>query len=219
MTCPERPSPVAPSLAPTAAPPQVRAAGRGRMPRLLPLHLALIPALVALTAAAVSAPPLGALADPTRPPPALQPVAAMPGHPSARAGALPGPARAASAVPAEPLPLLQGVQLPARGAPSALLDGRVLRTGDSVAGRRVLAIDNQGVTLSAADGSGATERLSLLAGEVKQPPGSIQITRNARYTPGAAGLPGAAGTSGATDAEQPAAPRELPLSVAERSKR
>ncbi|MBP6901001.1 MAG: hypothetical protein KBC73_12970 [Burkholderiaceae bacterium] len=180
------------SHSPPACPP-ARGALRSRH---LPLHLA----LVAIGAGAVSAPPLGALSDPTRPPAALQPAA--PGVATARAIA-----RAASAAPAEPLPQLQGVQLPARGAPSALLDGRVLRTGDSVAGRRVLAIDNQGVTLSAAAGQagGTTERLNLLDGDAKQPPGSIQITRSARYTPGAA--------------EAEPAPRELPLSVAERTRR
>lgn len=134
-------------------------------------------ALPALAGQPVRQPPLG---DPTRPPGS----AATPAAP--RSG-LAGPARPAAApAPAAgpaaplPLPLLQAVQLPAHGPAVAMIDGQPVLAGDSVAGRRVLSIDPQGLLLR---GSAGDERLWLLVGSPKQAPGSILVTRSARFVP------------------------------------
>ena len=95
----------------------------------------------------------------------------------------PVPAAPAPSLPA--LPALQSVHLPAQGPALALVDGQSVRTGDTLAGRLVLAIDNQGLTLQGRDGH---ERLLLLAGATKQAVGTIQTQRSAGFsaTPGAA---------------------------------
>ena len=112
-----------------------------RLPATL-LVLALVLALGAAAGARAEA-----IADPTRPPQA------------APASAAPAPARAASAAPAAPL-RLQSVQLPRHGAPSALVDNRLVFVGDKLGGATVLAIDAAGVQLSSA--RGVVERLRLI---------------------------------------------------------
>lgn len=132
--------------------------------------------------------PAGPLGDPTRPPAALAPAATTPTTPttalSARgaAGQRTAPAAAAAPAPAPvaPLPVLQAVQVPARGPAVAMVDGQLVKAGDSVAGRLVLSIDSQGLVLR---GSGGDERLSLLDGSPKQAAGSILTSRSARYVP------------------------------------
>lgn len=116
------------------------------MPRLLrrlPLLLLLLaPALAA------AAPPT-ALTDPTRPPGAVAaPVAASPRTPPKAA---PAPHR------------LQSVQLGRGGAATALVDGRLLRVGDTLGEAKVVAIDRQSLQLLGPQGS---ERLWLLAAPV-----------------------------------------------------
>jgi len=139
------------------------------------------------------------LADPTRPPSVQTSGAATP---SAGRGTL----RPLAPVPPPPpppplpaLPALQSVHLPAQGSALALVDGQQVRIGDTLAGRRVLTIDNQGLTLQGRDGH---ERLLLLAGASKQAAGSIQTQRSAGFsaTPGAAGGAGEAETETGTEA-------------------
>ena len=130
-----------------------------------------------------------ALADPTRPPAAL--MAASPGRsvaPASGASAttsgarsLAGAASAVSAVLAGlPTPVLQSLQLPLQGPAVAMVDGRLVKAGDTVGTRTVLSIDSQGLLLG---GNGGTERLTLLGGPAKQAPGSITTTRTASFTP------------------------------------
>ena len=121
--------------------------------------------------------PGAALADPTRPPAALMAPAPLRGAatavPASHAATDATGARGlAATVPAAPVAnVLQLVQLPLRGAAVAMVDGRLVKAGDTVGTRKVLSIDSQGLTLRG--DSGATERLSLLAGSAKQAPGSI----------------------------------------------
>lgn len=98
-------------------------------------------------------------ADPTRP--MALPAAAA----SASAGGLPP----AAAAPAS-APQLQSVQTSRQGAPSALVDGRVVRIGDRVGAGAVIAIDGQGLTLRSA--RGAEHRLLLAGGIRKTPSGT-----------------------------------------------
>ena len=127
-------------------------------------------------------PAVTALADPTRPPAAL--VAAVPLR--GAAAALPASATAATgtrslaspAAVALPAHLLQSVQMPLRGPAVAMVDGRLVTTGDTVGTRTVLSIDSQGLVLR---GEGGTERLSLLGGSAKQAPGSITINHTPSF--------------------------------------
>ncbi len=89
-------------------------------------------ALLAVIALSAMAEDLDLLPDPTRPPTA----------------ALASPEPAASK-PA-PAPRLQGLRL--GNAPSALVDGRLLRVGDRLGDARVQAIDAQGLLLKPAEG-------------------------------------------------------------------
>ena len=97
-------------------------------------------------------------ADPTRP--LALPAAAA--SASAGAGGLPP----AAAAPAS-APQLQSVQTSRQGAPSALVDGRVVRIGDRVGAGAVIAIDGQGLTLRSPRGS---EHRLLLAGGIRKTP-------------------------------------------------
>jgi len=129
--------------------------------------------------------PAGPLGDPTRPPAALAPLAGAAASPRGPAPGRAGPSAAtpaaAPAAPAPvPLPVLQSVQTPARGPAVAMVDGQLVKAGDSVAGRLVLSIDSQGLVLR---GSSGDERLSLLDGTPKQAAGSILTSRSARYVP------------------------------------
>ncbi len=181
---------------------------RKRRPHPTGLATSLALALLGLSSPGASA---GGLTDPTRPPSSFDGAAAPTGavHRSnpATTRAIAAAARAtqAEALPA-PLPAVQSVQVPARGPAVALLDGRVVRVGDSLAGRIVVAIDSQGVVLRAergeraersdkADKAGKTEkagktnqaespleRIWLLGGSFKQPPGSVTAMQ-ATYVP------------------------------------
>jgi hypothetical protein len=157
--------------------------------------------------AVVAAPPLP-LNDPTRPPAALS--APQPSQvASGRVGTADAGGAAQPAEPARPpaLPRLQSVQLRSSGQPTALIDDRLVKVGDAVGDRVVHAIDNDGVVLR---GTGGERRLRLLGGDEKQPPGSIQITRSARWQadPETA-TPALAGAS--------APARPAPVSLAERT--
>lgn len=116
------------------------------------------------------------LPDPTRPPSAVLAATAAAALPGGRPLGEP-----TTPAPPPALPVLQAVQLPARGLASALIDGRLVRVGDTVGERQtVSAIDAQGVNLR---GPGGPQRLSLLSGDAKQPAGSILITRSTSFAP------------------------------------
>ncbi|MEK8049201.1 hypothetical protein AACH10_03015 [Ideonella sp. DXS22W] len=176
-------------------------------------------AVAAVGAAVVAAPPLTALPDPTRPPAALA-TTTVPGPiASGRvSGAAPAqPAAEAARAPA--LPRLQAVQL-RQGNETALIDDRMVRVGDKVGDRVVVAIDAEGVLLRGAagsgnnaNGSGGERRLRLLGGDEKQPPGTIQITRSARWQPPAEPLVADPALAGASAPGRPA-----PVSLAERTR-
>ena len=119
----------------------------------------------------------GPLADPTRPPTS---VAAAPTADGARSR--PSAPAARAAVPVAPLPVLQSVRVPAQGPAVAMIDGQLVKAGDTVAGRLVTSIDHQGLTLAGRTGS---ERVWLLGGSAKQPAGSIATTHATRYEPAA----------------------------------
>ncbi len=131
----------------------------------------------------------GQLADPTRPPPGLivdsAPTAAggqtalLPPRPSvaAPASAVPPPPPPA---PPPPLPELQSLQVDRRGAATAMVDGRLVRVGDQVAERQVLAVDASGVLLRGP--GGVAERLTLWrGGGIKLPAGSLQASALTAY--------------------------------------
>ena len=103
------------------------------------------------------------LADPTRP-----------------AGTVERGAPAAHGVAAAPAPRawpqLQSVQIPAQGAASALVDGRVVRVGERIGDVTVVAIDAQGVLLRAAR---YEQRIALVPGIVKTASASTPISRTA----------------------------------------
>lgn len=136
--------------------------------------------------AAACAPAIATLPDPTRPP-GLASTAASPTRiataPDSR-GAVNVATAAATAPQPTPLPQLQSLQVSRAGPVSAVLDGQLVRAGDRIGERSVVAIDAQGLLLRHG-GSHATERLQLLGGAVKQAPGSITITRHASFTPAA----------------------------------
>jgi hypothetical protein len=165
---------------------QPRSPSQHRATRPPPLaSLAALAWLVAGAAAPAST-LAGPLADPTRPPAALwQATAPAPGaRPTdatgrSRSAAAPQAPAPAAAPPLPPLQL-QSVQSSARTPATALIDGRLVRAGDSVGGRTVVSIDAQGVLLRSERGP---ERLLLLAGSTKQPAGSIQEARSATFVP------------------------------------
>lgn len=169
-------------------------------------------------AAVVAAPPAALLPDPTRPPAALAAAVAVPGPvasgrvtPATRSDAGPRPDGGGDAL------RLQSLRVPAQGPASALIDGREVRVGDSVGERVVAAIDADGVLLRSpgARGAGAAgeRRLRLLGGDEKQPPGTIQITRSARWQAPADTLAADAALAGAS-----APQRAAPVSLAERTR-
>jgi len=143
-----------------------------------------------------TAAPPAPLADPTRPPGMAAPAAAPPG--AARGAAQPRPA-----APPPALPMLQAIQLPEQGPATAMVDGRLVTTGDRIGERVVVAIDRQGLLMG---GKGGSDRLWLLTGEAKQPPGTIAETRSARIVPAVAPAAVAAATPsetvGATERER-----------------
>ncbi|HEV8690032.1 MAG TPA: hypothetical protein VGQ91_07045 [Ideonella sp.] len=103
-------------------------------------------------------PAASAWADPTRPPAA----------PAAEGGAsAPRAARAASAPVA---PQLQSLQLGA-GQASALVDGRIVQTGDALGSKRIVAIDADGLTLR--DANGRSERMLLIPATIAKRDGEF----------------------------------------------
>ena len=206
---PSAPRVVTPGAAPAATPKPLAAAalpgvadGRSRTRQALA-------GLAAIGLACGGVGQAGPLADPTRPPsslPATAPPAgqARPATGAAPAGSVPrspspGPL-AAEPPPAPPLQalLLQSLQAPARGPAVAMVNGQLVKTGDSVAGRVVVAIDSQGLLLRSPAGD---ERLWLLGSGgnngSKQAAGSIQGTRSTQYTPAARA------TEGSPDGDMP----------------
>jgi hypothetical protein len=131
-------------------------------------------------------PAAAVLADPTRPPAALLASPALRGAVQAASGAAASVlgARSLAAAAALPVPVpvpasvLQSLQLPIHGPAVAMVDGRLVKAGDTLGTRTVLSIDSQGLVLR---GDGGSERLTLLAGPAKQAPGSITTTSNTRF--------------------------------------
>jgi len=146
----------------------------------LPLGLALLATIASLAGLANHA--LAAMNDPTRPPALALAIAAAASAPAGSAARAPASAPAAAAPP-----VLQAVQLPAHGAATAMIDGQLVKLGDSVGERTVASIERDTVVLRGPNGSG--ERLRLLSGSVKQMAGSIAISRSTSY--GAADDPAA----------------------------
>ena len=179
MRSPHRPACAVGPLGPVLAGLQLRAPSIAR--------LLAVAAAVATTTLAAAAPSIAALPDPTRPPglPAAVHAAAPP---SARGVVNPAPTAAASAPAASALPQLQSLQLAHQGPATAVLDGQLVRAGDRIGERTVVAIDHQGLLLRHAV-TQSTERLQLLGGAVKQLPGSITITRHASFTPATPAAP------------------------------
>lgn len=164
-------------------------------------------------AAVVAAPPALVLNDPTRPPAALAAPAPGPAASGRVSAAEPGGAmHRAEAARAAPLPRLQSVQLRSSGAPTALIDDRLVKVGDVVGERVVQVIDNDGVVLR---GTGGERRLRLLGGDEKQPPGSIQITRSARWQADPQATDPKSADPALAGASAPARP--APVSLAERT--
>lgn len=136
------------------------------------------------TAAPPAGPQNGPFSDPTRPPAALSApgglaAAALP-HQANRdtARAIAAAQRAADPPPPPAPVLVQAVQLPTSGAALALVDGRLVKVGEQIDGRAVLAIDAQGLLVKGLRGP---ERLWLLGGAPKQAAGSITQGQTARY--------------------------------------
>jgi hypothetical protein len=102
---------------------------------------------------AFAQPAASAWADPTRPAGALAADAGASAPRAARAAAA-----ASAAAPA--VPQLQSLQVGANGQSTALVDGRVMQTGDALGAARIVAIDADGLTLR--DAKGRTERLLLI---------------------------------------------------------
>jgi hypothetical protein len=127
---------------------------------------------------ALAAPPAGPLPDPTRPPAALQLATAASGV-ATRIARADGSTMVVTPGLAA-VPVLQGVQVPAQGAPTAMVDGRLVKVGDTIGERTVITIDRQGVTLR---GSAGIQRLPLLGDGAKQPAGSIVISRSTSFEP------------------------------------
>jgi hypothetical protein len=116
------------------------------------MRLSLILLLTVSVAASAEPLPPTAWADPTRPAGAAT---AAPDAPRAL------PAQRAASAPPPAVPQLQSVQLGAGGQASALVDGRLLQTGDALGAARIMAIDADGLTLR--DAQGRSQRLRLIS--------------------------------------------------------
>ncbi|MBC7726882.1 MAG: hypothetical protein H7242_04590 [Microbacteriaceae bacterium] len=161
------------------------------------------------------------LADPTRPPSAAghavvgaetEPARSRDSRDS-RDGRATAPA-ARPAAPAPAMPVLQSVRVPVSGPALAMIDGQLVKAGDTVGGRLVQAIDQQGITLSSPAGA---ERVPLLGGNPKQPPGSIATTHATRYEPAAAEASDLPARSDRPGLAMPYPTTPVPLSVAGRT--
>jgi hypothetical protein len=197
---------VQPPRPPTPAP-RHRVASRLLRARLLASRQLAACLLVAgLTAVARAAP----LADPTQPPPG----SGTDTRPAPlRNGRAPAPAARAVAAPV-PLPVLQSVWVPTSGLAMAMIDGQMVKAGDTVGGRLVQAIDRQGITLA---GSSGPERVQLLGGSPKQPAGSIVTMHAAHYEPAATDASDAPASTNRPGLAMPSPTTPVPLSVAGRT--
>ena len=183
---------------------------------MAPRPACLIAIGASLAATVVAAPPGAAIADPTRPPT----FAAAPAA-STVARAASGPRAAASRPAAVAPPLVQALFLSRSGAASALVDDQLVRPGDRLGDRIVVAIDAQGLVTRGVNAT-ATDRLWLLGASTKQPAGSITLSRSTTYLPGPQPAIGSSARAATDDAPAPsagAAANTLPgLAVAEKGK-
>jgi hypothetical protein len=110
---------------------------------------AVVAALI-ITAFTTLVGPLAAqtVVDPTRPPAAAVSVAAAASKPLAAHSLAASAAASAAAAAIHPAPRLQAIRLDDEGTASAMVDGRLVRVGDSVAQRVVLAITARGLLLA-----------------------------------------------------------------------
>jgi hypothetical protein len=161
----------------------------------LPLVIALLASLAGVATDAL------AVNDPTRPPPIALALAAAASAPAAAPAAAAAAASAATPPPPKPVPLLQAVHFPAQGAPTALVDGVLVRTGDAVGDRTVFLIEHDSLILRGSNGEG--ERLRLLAGSSKQAAGSLVLSRSTRYGERATADPPAEAASTPTPRSRP----------------
>lgn len=197
-----------------------RAAAAGRSTRAATLAGAVL--LYGMSAPAFAGP----LADPTRPPGALSApgglaAAALP-HQANRdtARAIAAAQRAADPPPPPAPVVVQAVQLLAAGSmpgvAMALVDGRLVKAGELIEGRSVLAIDAQGLLVKGAKGP---ERLWLLGGTAKQAAGSITHSQTARYQApaGTPGMAGATDTQAANTQTERSNPAGLPANLSNTS--
>jgi hypothetical protein len=118
---------------------------------------AVVAALI-ITAFTTLVGPLAAqtIADPTRPPAAALSVIAAASKPSPDRSLAASAAASAAPAAVHPAPRLQAIRLGDEGEASAMVDGRLVRVGDSVAQRVVLAITARGLLL--ADQAAPTRR-------------------------------------------------------------
>jgi hypothetical protein len=123
---------------------------------------AVVAALI-ITAFTTLVGPLAAqtIADPTRPPAAAVSVVAAASKPAQGRSLAASAAASAAPAAAHPAPRLQAIRLGDEGEASAMVDGRLIRVGDSVAQRAVLAITARGLLL--ADIAAPTRRPGLAA--------------------------------------------------------
>lgn len=179
------------------------------------LHPACLLGACLLGASLAGAAQAGPLADPTRPPSAATaPAGGADGGPvRPRDGRIVAPAARLAAV-VGPLPVLQSVRVSVSGPALALIDGQLVKAGDTVGGRLVQAIDRQGITLA---GRAGPERVLLLGGSPKQPPGSIATTHATRYEPAAADTSNTPVRSDRPGLAMPSPTTPVPLSVAGRT--
>ena len=136
--------------------------------------------MVLLTGTAAQA----ALPDPTRPPPGV--ALSVPVTTALPRPALPGPAQglAVPVPPPAPTPRVQALQRPSEGqsgSASALIDGRLVRTGDRVGDATVQEIRPDGVWLRLS--RGGTQWLGLFA-PVEAPAAEASTGTAKANTPG-----------------------------------
>lgn len=146
---------------------------RPRLLTIAPLLAALLSAvcLVLLT----GSPARAALPDPTRPPASPGPIAtpiATPSAPSVASSASAAGTRTAAPASAPPVPRIQAVRLPAEpsaGRPSAVIDGKLVQTGDRLGDATVQEIRPDGVWMRLS--RGGTQWLGLYspAADARQP--------------------------------------------------
>lgn len=143
------------------------------------------------------------MADPTRPP-GLASVAA---GASGVARGIQGTTAPAAAEPPPPA-VLQSVHLPDRGMATAVVDGRLVRIGDTVDGAIVSSIDAQGLVLRTARGE---HRKWLLGGPAKQAVGTLLLSRSTHYLSASEPMSAASAPAGKAMVGTPETDRSGPL--------